>query len=86
MLFGVSALGVFLKFINLATDVFQIGLESSSLIEERFLNSSLSDVKLSSMLLNESTNLVYIGVSRVHRLDNVIVILLNFILSLRVVV
>lgn len=86
MLFGVSALGVFLKFINLATDVFQIGLESSSLIEERFLNSSLSDVKLSSMLFNEPTNLVYIGVSRVHRLDNVIVILLNFILSLRVVV
>jgi hypothetical protein len=38
------------------------------------------------MLLNKPTNLVDIGVSRVDRLDNVIVVLLNLVLSLRVVV
>jgi hypothetical protein len=38
------------------------------------------------MLLDKPTNLVNIGVSRVHRLDNVIVIRLNLVLSLRVVV
>jgi len=66
--------------------VFELSLESSGLVQESLLNVRLVLVQLRSVGLNETANLVNIGVGGVYWLNDFLVIVLDFILRLGVVV